>query len=127
MDGWETILSFCGPRPVFRAYVSFREELLQSLFQTSVFFWHSLIWMFPKIMGFPPQIIYFNRVFHYKSSILGVFHIFGNTHINFLVFFEGDDGSPRKSRRRFEIRRFGDSLSLQSKRVPETPVFVEQL
>ena len=36
MDGWETILSFCGPRPIFRAYVSFREGILQSLFQTSV-------------------------------------------------------------------------------------------
>ena len=36
MDGWETILSFCGPRPIFRAHVSFREEILQSLFQTSV-------------------------------------------------------------------------------------------
>jgi len=28
-------------------------------------------WMFPKIGGFYPQIIHFNRVFHYKPSILG--------------------------------------------------------
>ena len=28
------------------------------------------IWVFPKIMG-GPQIIHFNRVFHYKPSILG--------------------------------------------------------
>ena len=28
------------------------------------------IWVFPKIMG-NPQIIHFNRVFHYKPSILG--------------------------------------------------------
>ena len=30
-----------------------------------------IIWMFPKIVGFSPQIIQFNRVFHYKPSILG--------------------------------------------------------
>ena len=32
-----------------------------------VFFPHAIgfnIWMFPKIMGFPPQIIHFSRVFH---------------------------------------------------------------
>ena len=29
------------------------------------------IWMFPKIVGFSPQIIHFNWVFHYKPSILG--------------------------------------------------------
>ena len=28
-----------------------------------------------------PQIIHFNRVFHYKPSILGCFPIFGNTHM----------------------------------------------
>ncbi len=28
--------------------------------------------VFPKIGGFTPQIIHFNRVFHYKPSILGV-------------------------------------------------------
>ena len=31
--------------------------------------------------GFSPQIIHFNRVFHYKPSILGCFTIFGNTYI----------------------------------------------
>ena len=30
-----------------------------------------LMWVFPKIVGFPSKIIYFNRVFHYKPSILG--------------------------------------------------------
>ena len=30
-----------------------------------------LIWMFPKIVGFPPPIIHFYRVFHYKPYILG--------------------------------------------------------
>ena len=40
------------------------------------------IWMFPKIVGFCPEIIHFNRVFHYKPSILGYSTpIFGNTHI----------------------------------------------
>ena len=29
-------------------------------------------WVFPKIVGFPPKIIHFNRVFHYKPSIFGV-------------------------------------------------------
>ena len=36
---------------------------------------NSKTWVFPKIVGFPPQIIYFNRVFHYKPSILG-YHYF---------------------------------------------------
>ena len=37
-----------------------------------------IIWMFPKIVGFSPQIIQFNRfnrvfrVFHYKPSVFGV-------------------------------------------------------
>ena len=35
--------------------------------------------MFPKNSGFSPQIIHFNRVFLYKSSILGT-PIFSNTH-----------------------------------------------
>ena len=34
---------------------------------------YAKIWVFPKIVGFPPQIIHFNRVFHYKPSILGLF------------------------------------------------------
>ena len=29
------------------------------------------IWVFPKIMGFPPKIIHFNAVFHYKPIHLG--------------------------------------------------------
>ena len=32
-----------------------------------------------------PQIIHFNKVFHYKPSILGCFPIFGNTHITNLA------------------------------------------
>ena len=40
------------------------------------------IWMFPKMVGFSPQIIHFNRVFPlFSPSSLGVFPIFGNTHI----------------------------------------------
>ena len=39
------------------------------------------IWMFLKIGGFTPQVIHFNRGFHYKPSILGckTTPIFGNT------------------------------------------------
>ena len=37
------------------------------------------IWMFPKIVV--PQIIHFNKVFHYKPSILGYPYFFGKTHI----------------------------------------------
>ena len=40
-------------------------------------------WMFPKIGGKTPQIIHFNRVFHYnKPSILGVFPVFLVQHPN---------------------------------------------
>ena len=37
------------------------------------------IWVFPKLVI--PQIIHFNRVFHYKPSIFWVLLIFGNTHL----------------------------------------------
>ena len=38
--------------------------------------------MFPKIVGFPPQIINLNRVFHYKVyPFWGPTPILGNTHI----------------------------------------------
>ena len=42
------------------------------------------IWMFPKMVGFPPKSSHSNRVFHYKPSILGYpgTPIFENTHIN---------------------------------------------
>ena len=33
------------------------------------------IWVFPKNSGFSPQITHFNKVFHYKSSILGYHHL----------------------------------------------------
>ena len=50
------------------------------------------IWVFPKI-GVGPQIIHFNRVFHYKPSILGVFPLFLETPIwkdmAILVYFVG--------------------------------------
>ena len=36
--------------------------------------------MFPKIWVFTPKIIHFDRVFHYKPSILGKPPMFGNTH-----------------------------------------------
>ena len=39
------------------------------------------IWMFPKIVGFPPKSSILIGVFHYKPSILGCFPIFGNIHI----------------------------------------------
>ena len=46
------------------------------------------MWVFPKIRFFLPQIIHFNRVFHYKPSIVECFTpIFGNTHISSLSFF----------------------------------------
>ena len=35
----------------------------------------------PKIGVFTPQIIHFNKVFHYKPSILGYPYIFGNIHL----------------------------------------------
>ena len=44
------------------------------------FHWVS-IWVFPKIGVETPQIIHFNRVFHYKPSILGVFPLFLETPI----------------------------------------------
>ena len=46
---------------------------------------HVFTWMFLKI-GVTPQIIHFNRVFHYKPSILGGTPIFRNTHFH-------DDGN----------------------------------
>ena len=47
------------------------------------------MWVFSKIGVFTPQIIHFNRVFHYKPSILGIFGIplFLETSI-FFVFVE---------------------------------------
>ncbi len=54
----------------------------------------------PKIGVYTPKIINFNRVFHYKPSILG-YPFFGNTHVllqNFLSFFlfHGDSISGSK-------------------------------
>ena len=45
--------------------------------------------VFPKIGGFSPQIIHFNRVWnHYKPSIMGGFTtIFGNTYMSFSMIF----------------------------------------
>ena len=44
-------------------------------------------WMFPRIGGKTPQIIHFNRVFHYhyKPSILGVFPLFLETPTRFFL------------------------------------------
>ena len=36
------------------------------------------IWVFPKNGGFSPQIIHFDRVFHYKPSILGYHHFWNH-------------------------------------------------
>ena len=41
--------------------------------------WGPYKWMFPKIVGFPPKSSIFNRVFHHKPSILGVFPLFLET------------------------------------------------
>ena len=43
------------------------------------------IWMFPKIGGFYPQIIYFNRVFHDFHHPFWGTPIFGNIHISCMV------------------------------------------
>ena len=52
-------------------------------------------WVFPKIVGFPPQIIHFNRVFHYFHHPFWGIPIFGNTQI-FFVFIPkmGEDFRP---------------------------------
>ena len=42
--------------------------------------------MFPKIVGFPPQIIHFNRVFHYFHHPFWGIPIFGNTHMPMGLF-----------------------------------------
>ena len=55
--GWLEVWKFPFGKPYFQgAYaVSFKD----------------CIWVFPKIVGFPPKSSNFNRDFHYKSSILG--------------------------------------------------------
>ena len=40
-----------------------------------------IIWVFPKIMGYHPQIINFKRVFHYCHHPFWGTPIFGNSHI----------------------------------------------
>ena len=45
------------------------------------------IWMFPKIVGFPPNHPLKNRVFHYLNHLFLGTPIFGNTHIPLLCFF----------------------------------------
>ena len=42
---------------------------------------YSSIWGVPKIVGFPPQIIHFDRVFHYFHHPFWGTPIFGNPHI----------------------------------------------
>ena len=43
-----------------------------------------IMWVFPKIVVFTPQIIYFNRVFHdFHHPFWGTL-IFGNNHVNWL-------------------------------------------
>ena len=43
------------------------------------------IWMFPKIGGYP-QIIHFNRVFHYKPSILGYPYFWKHPYAQGIIF-----------------------------------------
>ena len=48
------------------------------------YFWLEItfiIWMFPKIVGFPPKSSIFNRVFHYFHHPFWGTTIFGNTYI----------------------------------------------
>ena len=40
------------------------------------------IWVFPKMVGFPPKSSILIGVFHYKPSILGIPLFFRNTHID---------------------------------------------
>ena len=47
----------------------------------------NVIWVFPKIVGFPLQIIHFNRVFHEINHPFWGIPIFGNTHIDSWIFF----------------------------------------
>ena len=70
----------------------------EHIFQTG-WFNHQLafgsIWVFPKIRFFTPNHPMFNRVFHYKSSILeGIPPIFGNTHILLLLTSKSQDMPP---------------------------------
>ena len=67
----------------FRWFISFLKKQMvgpQFLGRHS-FIFRVYIWMFPKIVGFPPQIIHFNRVFHHKPFILGVFPLILETPI----------------------------------------------
>ena len=45
-----------------------------------IYIYSWVIWVFPKIMGKPPKSSNFNRDFHYKPSILGVFPLFLGWH-----------------------------------------------
>ena len=43
-------------------------------------------WVFPKIVVFTPQIIHFNRVFHYKPSILGYHYFWKHSNSSMLYY-----------------------------------------
>ena len=45
------------------------------------------IWMFPKIGRKTPQIIHFNRVFHYKPSILGYHYFWKHPYVYIYIPF----------------------------------------
>ena len=49
--------------------------------------WWFQIWVFPKIVGKHPQIIHFNRVFHYFHHPFWGTTILGNTQICFILFY----------------------------------------
>ena len=48
-----------------------RPSVLRNLLESPMAHERRFIWGFPKKWWVKPQIIYFNRVFHYKPSILG--------------------------------------------------------
>ena len=52
------------------------------------------IWVFPKIVGFPPKSSHFSRVFHYFHHPFWGTPIFGNIHIYFSVPFSDVSGQP---------------------------------
>ena len=52
-----------------------------------------MIWVFPKMVGFPSQIIHFNRVFHYKPSILGYPYFWKHPFVvRFLAWYDDISG-----------------------------------
>jgi hypothetical protein len=80
------------------------------------------IWRFPEI-GVPIKIIRFNRMFHYKPTILGYPHDYGNLHLTrlwkswFTGAFENGDLKPPKNRDKLD---FGPSKLVSIRMQQET-------